>query len=117
MESFPLVSIGILAVALLLAVAFFIFKRKEKTEPDYYTFFIMGLVWFAIGIPLGNPALSIMGAAFLLIGFLNRGKWKKQKKWSELSENEKRLKLVLLGLLCFLALAGVAVYFLAGSVV
>ena len=105
-------SIGILVLLLLLAVAFLVFKKKKKAEPDYYTFFIMGIIWLGAGIPLGNYALSAMGAVFMVVGLLNRDKWKKQKKWSELTEEERRLKIILIGALFLLVLAGVAAYFL-----
>ena len=48
---------------------------------NYRALFIIGIIWFAIGLPLKNQPLIITGIAFIIIGFLNKNKWiKKQDK-------------------------------------
>jgi hypothetical protein len=64
-------------------------KRKEagiNEEPDYRVFFIMGICFLPVGIPLwivtNNPGLlgiSSLGIIYLSIGLANRDKWEKNK--------------------------------------
>jgi len=80
------------AVGLLLVVVLVWRKRRNEgkaTEPNYYTFFKMGVVWLPAGIActiafhlldmsfvIGIP-LTAMGAVYLAIGLSNRDKWHK----------------------------------------
>jgi amino acid transporter len=112
MDSIPFILVGILFLVILLAVAFFVFKKKNMAEPDYYSFFIMGIIWLAAGIPLGNTALMIMGLVFTALGLANRNKWKKQKKWGELTGPERNVRIILIAVLVFFALLGIVVYLL-----
>ena len=81
-----------LAVGLMLLVVL-VWRKKcgqDKTpEPNYRTFFIMGIAWCPIGIVctivygllglsfvIGVPLIA-MGAIYLSIGLANRDKWKK----------------------------------------
>lgn len=102
----------IAAIALALGIWILIYYRKRKYEPDYYTFFIIGLVWLPLGIITGNSTFWILGLVFFVIGLVNKDKWKKKKSWDKLSKKEKRLIFlsILIGLL-FLIL-GTVFYFL-----
>jgi predicted membrane channel-forming protein YqfA (hemolysin III family) len=82
-----IVAIGIIAVLIAWKKA----KKGEKHETDYYTFFLMGIIWTAIGAPywlldgeLFNP-LFALGIVFLIVGLVNKSKWKKKQhppgKW------------------------------------
>lgn len=100
-----LISIGILLI-IFLAVAI-IFKRKGKVPADYYSLFIMGIIWTAIGIPLKNYFLSAMGIVFLIIGLAHRDKWKSnRRKWKTLDSSEQKWFLALMILLGIMVLAG-----------
>lgn len=78
--------IGITVLALSIILTFVVWKKKKEgkyEEPDYRTFFILGICFLPIGIPLmiatKNPGLlglSAMGAIYLIIGLANRDKWK-----------------------------------------
>ena len=87
-------------------IGFIVFyrKRKEGVEPDYRTFFTMGVIFLPLGIASENYAFFIMSMVFIAIGLLNRSKWKDEPKWSELPTDKRRLKLVLLGALALLVL-------------
>jgi prepilin signal peptidase PulO-like enzyme (type II secretory pathway) len=101
-----LVLFGVLAAALVLT-------RKKKHKPDYYAFFIMGLIWAPAGIAIGNMALSAMGFIFMIIGLVNKDKWKKNRRqWSKMDKDERMLFLIVIALLAFLALAGLVIFFL-----
>jgi hypothetical protein len=117
MSTFPIVAITIaLTLVALLAVAFVFYWRKgEGLETDYRLFFILGIVWLPLGIATDNPGFWGMGAVFLIVGLVNRDKWKEAGKWAGLSPSERSVNLlVLLGLLLAFALA-VAAFFLTRS--
>jgi hypothetical protein len=102
---------GLLIVGLL--VAFIVLIRgREKFTPNYRALFVMGIIWLGAGIPLGistgNSGLWVMGLIFFMIGLLNRDKWEEEKKWSDLSQGEKSLKIFLMIGLSVLLLAGAA---------
>jgi membrane-bound ClpP family serine protease len=68
--------------SLIIIILIFYLLRKNKTKQmNYRALFIIGIIWFAIGLPLKNQPLIITGIAFIIIGFLNKNKWiKKQDK-------------------------------------
>ena len=81
----------IAVIALVSGIWTLIYYRKRKYKPDYYTFFIIGLVWLPLGIVTGNSTFWVLGTLFFVIGLANKSKWKKQKSWNKLSKKEKRL--------------------------
>ena len=108
----------ILIAILLLAIGIvFVFNSKKgkgkKRGPDYYSFFIMGIIWIAIGIPLNNKFLWIFGAILFIIGIVNKKKWKENRvKWDDLTEKEKKVRKWLIGLALLLLVLGVLFFFL-----
>jgi len=78
MSTFPwiAITIGLLIVGLLVGFTVFYRKRKEGMEPDYRTFFTMGIIFLPLGIASENYAFFIMSMVFIAIGLLNRSKWK-----------------------------------------
>lgn len=98
------ITIGLLIVGLLIGLIVFYRNRKEGVEPDYRTFFTMGIIFLPLGIASENYAFFIMSMVFIAIGLLNRSKWKDTPKWSELPTDKRRLKLVLVGGLALLLL-------------
>ena len=109
------VILGLLVLGLVL---FMIFRPKTmKMEMDYRTFFVIGVAWLAVGIIgiilyEGQWYFLIMGAVFLALGLGNYKKWKKQKKWSELTPEEQRFKLVLMAFAVILLIAGLVLFLL-----
>lgn len=105
------IAIALIVIGLLIAVIFV--KRKEKSPPDYYVFFIMGLIWFPIGLATGNSPLWIMGVVFLTIGLANKNKWEKnRKKWSKMGPAERKLMIITMIVLAILLLAGFVMFLL-----
>ncbi len=83
-------------IILLLAAAIFVTikysKNKSKKGPDYYAFFLIGIIWLAIGIPFNNVPLWALGLVFFIVGLANKKKWKSNKvKWKDLDKKEKKL--------------------------
>ena len=93
----------VVALVLLVMLGSFVFlvawkKRKEvgPQEPNYRSFFVMGIIWLCAGlaftivylttdIPLPTFPVIVMpflglGATYLAIGLANREKWERRKR-------------------------------------
>jgi len=113
---FPWIAVSVGLLILVLLVLVLAFKRKKKVPPDYYTFYIMGLIWVIIGLPTGNIPLAAMGFIFMLTGLIHKDQWKKNKrKFSDMSRKEQKMMLILIGVLTLLVVAGLAAYLLAAK--
>ena len=61
-------------------------SEKQEGEIDYQVFFVLGLVFFVVGIggvfTIGFFSIMflVMGIVFLIIGLVNRDKWTKSSK-------------------------------------
>ncbi|UCD03624.1 MAG: hypothetical protein JSW73_03730 [Candidatus Woesearchaeota archaeon] len=89
----------ILIIIVTLAIAFLYKIKGIKHEPDYYAFFTIGIIWLFFGIIMliQNPSFSfffIIGLVFTIVGLANKNKWKKPKKWKDLSEEERKVKMI-----------------------
>ena len=117
MTSLPWVMIAIAVLLVLFAVVAIIYKKDKPMKPDYYTFFVMGLIWVLFGIPTDNPALWMMGLVFLAVGLLNKDKWEEnRKRWKDLSKQDQRLKLILVVGLTVTLVLGIGVFLLTDRV-
>lgn len=101
---------AISAISFILLLSTLVYFRKERKETNYRCLFIIGLIWFPAGIIFGNNLLAILGAVCLVAGIVNKNKWKDEKKWSKLSKNEKRIKIVLTAAVCVLVGITVVLY-------
>lgn len=103
-------------VILIIFFVIFLYKYKKSNgqlKPDYYGLFTFGVLWLFLGIPIKNYALSIMGFVFLTIGLANKSKWEKnRKRWSNLTEEQKKIRIFLIIGLGILVLLGFAFLFL-----
>ncbi|MFA4833952.1 MAG: hypothetical protein WC619_03865 [Patescibacteria group bacterium] len=100
-----LISVAILLVLFLILAI--MLKKGIKRPPDYYAFFIMGIIWLILGIPLKNYTLSIMGLVFTIVGLVNKKKWKENRQcWGTMTPEEKKWKTIILVILGLLVLAG-----------
>ena len=115
----------VVIVLLLVAVIAVVMKvrRGQSHEIDYRTWFFIGLVWFPLGLFVvlteDNPGfwgLTIIGLVFLVLGWLHRAEWRAARTFSELSPEEKRFKLIMLGIGLILLVVGLVAYlFLRGQ--
>lgn len=105
-----IISIAVLLV--LLGVAAFLINKNKKSAPDYYSFFVMGLIWAPFGIIMKNYAFFIMGIAFMIIGLYNKDKWRKNRQtWNVLDERQKKIRMAVIIMLGILVLAGACVFY------
>jgi len=96
--------ISILIVIILLGVVALLVAKK-KPEKDYYSLFIIGVVWVPFGIIMMflepdyflGTLFFLLGWCYFVIGILNKDKWKKK---SYLIKNKfwRNLIIILLGL-------------------
>tara|TARA_Y100000310_G_scaffold318555_1_gene372802 strand:- start:1759 stop:2106 length:348 start_codon:yes stop_codon:yes gene_type:complete len=100
-----IIILGIIAI-------FTIKKSKKPHDPDYRTLFTLGLVFFVIGLGSQNSVMWILGLVFFIVGMAKKDKWKKQKKWSELSSSERNIKFLIIGGVVVALLLGILVVFL-----
>lgn len=110
--------LAIVVALIIIALGIFAIResKRSKRPTDYYSLFVIGVVWLIFGLPTGNEALSVIGAVFVVIGLFHRDKWKKNRvRWSDLSEREKKTKYILIITLAVLLVAGVLAFLLAGG--
>lgn len=113
----PIISI-VVAVVLVVFFVIMILTRKDKAKrpPDYYNLFMIGLVWFALGIPFamdGSYFFLAMGIIFGGIGLANKDKWESnRKRWSDLAPEERKIKKIIMVALGALILAGMIAFLL-----
>lgn len=115
--AFPWILFSIVILILIFGVlAILVAKnRGKKHKPDYYTFFIMGVIWTAFGIIFRGEMtfFLIMGLAFLAIGLINKDKWKSnRRRWGDMDKGERKLMMCVSIILGILVLAGVVALFL-----
>jgi hypothetical protein len=81
------IGIIVLLVIFVILLTLVLLKKKEKgtfEEPDYHTFFVMGISFLPMGIVFTiviNPAfISFIGVGicYIAIGLANKDKWKKR---------------------------------------
>jgi len=112
MGSTPWIIMSII-VLLLVGVLILFWAKKTKTPPDYYAFFIMGIIWLIFGIPTKNYSLWSLGLIFTIVGLANKSKWEaNRRRWKDLTDPQKKIKIVIIIALGVLILAGLVVLFL-----
>lgn len=95
MKIWIILSIGLGALGLVLGIVVYFLARNriregKQEEPNYRTYFMMGLIWFPLGLAsmivyilldiTFVPALPLfsLGLIFLYMGWANRDKWTKK---------------------------------------
>ena len=112
----PVIGVLIAVIGIAAAVTAWKYRKDGKRhKPDYYAFFVMGLIWTVAGAAsmfFSNFSLSglfAMGVIFLIAGIANRGKWKEnRKKWSDIYRRQNFIVLVLVAAGVILLVIGIA---------
>ncbi len=111
----PWLLIVILVLLLVLALVVFFSAKGKKKPTDYYALFVIGLVWAIFGLFSffrydGLSSFFSIGIIFMIIGLVNKDKWKKNRKtWKNMSKGQKKMMITILIVLSILLLAGVIV--------
>ncbi len=97
----PDLSIPIFSFVFGLLIALFIvfLLGKKKFKPDYRALFMLGIIWFPLGMILDNFLFFIFGMAYVVIGLAHKDKWREAKS------PRGTQKMVVLGLLVATLLA------------
>ena len=113
----------LIAVAILLTVflVIYLFSRQKGrcSSPDYKTWFVLGIVWIVLGLPMAvtqnNYGLFAIGIVFAVLGLTHKKEWKNYKKpeWKDLTKKQKTIKIIA-AIVCIIALAALVVYFILG---
>lgn len=112
-QGWLIIAVLISVVILAILAAVLKYMSQERRRPDYYSFFVMGFIWLAVGIPLQNNALMILGAIFAVVGLTNVDKWNKSTKaWTKLNKSEKKFRIIILTVLGALIVAAIVLFFL-----
>ena len=109
-NTFYMIMIGIV-VLIMLSTAIYV-RTKYKRPTDYRALFVIGIAWITIGVADDNHTFTIMGIVFMIVGLINRKKWKENRfRWSKLSSTEKKIKMLVLVIIATATLAGIIVYY------
>ena len=113
MATTPWLLIGIGLLIILLAVLFLLSRKINKRPPDYYNFFIFGIIWLPLGILFNNSVLWMLGLIFLIAGLVNKDKWEKNRvRWDDFTDEEKKFRKTVIGALTITLLIGIAAFYL-----
>jgi hypothetical protein len=108
-----LITVGVFLILFAILFVYLIKRRKKPRPPNYYAFFVLGLVWLPIGIAMGNYVLAAMGFIFMVIGLVNKKKWKKNMvKWKDMEPFERKFTIIILVGLLVLVILGLLAFFL-----
>lgn len=107
-----LISIAVLlAILVILAIVVKMNTKKKHRKTDYYSWFIIGIVWLCAGVPLKNYALSVIGLVFMVLGLTHKKEWKKNRvRWSDLDDQERKARIWIMVVLGLLVLVGLAIF-------
>lgn len=105
-----MIAVGVLIIVLLVLAIFL--KKKKKVETDYYTLFIIGVIWIPVGIAIGNYVLAVIGLVGLTIGLINRKKWKKPVSWNKQSKKQRMFRTIAVVGFSLLLAIGLVIFYL-----
>ncbi|MFC1647910.1 hypothetical protein ACFL1B_00465 [Nanoarchaeota archaeon] len=109
----PWLLMAIIIVLIILGLVVWFVRKDNKRPTDYYNLFVIGIIWVAIGLPLDNMPLFIVGLALMISGLANKDKWKQNRvKLSDLNEKERKYRMYLIIFASVLVLVGVVVFLL-----
>ena len=89
----------ILVILLILGVVVARVTRKRHARPDYFGLYVLGLVWFAAGIPFQNYPLSGLGIVFAILGLTHREEWRSSSIAQKKIDIKKKLAIALVFLI------------------
>lgn len=109
-----LISVAVVIVLLGILAIFFIKAKEGKHKVDYYSLFLMGIIWVAVGISLDMTVLWVLGIVFFIAGVANKDKWKKNRMdWKKITKRQRDILYIAIAMLFLLLVAGIIVFWLA----
>jgi multisubunit Na+/H+ antiporter MnhB subunit len=100
----PAVTVLVVVVGLIIIAATIALKRKEQRSVDYYSLFIIGVIWLVVGLALFNHALWIIGLVIAVFGLYHRNDWQRnrRKSWHKITDME--MLIITAGLMVIIAI-------------
>lgn len=93
------------------------FKIEEVGfRVDYRALFFISLLFIGYGFVFGDIAVWGFSILFLLVSLINVGSWRNEQKWSELSEEVKKVKLVIIFAIMLLLLISIALLHISNKI-
>lgn len=112
-DSLPWILISIVVLLIIVLLLFIVFRKRKKEPTNYYSLFIIGIMWIAIGLATQSYTFAAIGIIFVAMGLSKRKQWKKNREaWAKMSKNKKMLKLIAMVLLLSFFIAMLVVYIL-----
>ena len=100
-------------------IAIIVAKKNARKPTDYYALFVMGAIWFPIGLFMlfmdkGNSIgflFAALGFIYFVMGLAHKKEWKKNHKtWKQLNKKEIKFKITIMVILGLVVLAGLVVF-------
>ena len=96
--------------------AYLVYSGKiTDVEPDYRTLFIMGLIFLPMAFTSGTAIFPVISLGFIVIGLMNKKKWKGEVRWSEMPPVRKAVIIALVVALGILVFTTMAVWYMAAT--
>ncbi len=112
-----IISILILVIITVLLAIFIIRYKKKPHNPDYYTFFIIGITWIPLGLVFKNPGFWIGGLVFMAVGLANKDKWKtNHRTLKDMDSKERKTIIIVMIILGLSVLAGLVAFYIAQNI-
>jgi len=86
--------LSLLILGLIVLLCFIFLKRARRREPNYRAMFFIGIIWLAMGVPLGNETLTVIGIVFALAGIIHKKKWGRKRPWKKVSKKEQKARMI-----------------------
>ncbi len=102
---------AVMLVGVIIALVVMRLKGYRET-PNFRSLFIIGIAIMVVGIPSTNYPLMVLGLIYMIVGIVNRKKWKDAPRWSELSPQQRKFKIIVVVILAVMVALGVVTYVL-----
>jgi uncharacterized membrane protein len=107
--------IAIIILLIIFGIIAILATKKGKKKPtDYYSLFVMGIIWLPLGIvfmindySLGN-IFFILGLVYMIMGLAHKKEWKKNRQPNLIKDIW--LRWIVAGLLALLIAVGIVFY-------
>ncbi len=87
--------------------------KNEGLEIDYRALFFISILFLFYGFIFGNIAVWGFSSLFMLVSLINVGSWKNEQKWSELSEEVRKVKIVIISAIILLLFISIALLYIS----
>lgn len=102
--------IVVFAVLLVTLLVWYFMAKKSGCGFDYYSMFIIGLIWMPFGFLTRLYWLGVIGTVMFVFGLYHKKSWRKRCMWIDLSGADKWVRMVVI--LVLIALLAFGIFFI-----